>query len=106
MMPMRVQSEELNIHQVREPREGMPELGIERRKGPPNRLHSEPVLNVPVFGYVPGIIQIDKIAIRDLPEGDEGGGEEEEDKEKRLFCRQFIIPGISRRDLINSNTIF
>ena len=86
MMPMRVQSEELNIHQVREPREGMPELGMQRRKGPPNRLHSEAVLNVPVFGYVPRIIEIDEIAVRDLPEGHEGGDGEEGDDEQILFC--------------------
>ena len=84
-MPMRVQSEELNIHQVREPRVGVPELGIQGRKGPPNRLHSEAVLNIPVFGYIARIIIIDEIAVRDLPEGHEDGEGEKGDDEEMFF---------------------
>ena len=84
-MPPRVQSEELNVHQVRQPREGVPELGIQRREGPSNRLHREAVLNVPVFGNVPPIIEINEIAVGDLPEGHEGGDGEEEGDDKQVF---------------------
>jgi hypothetical protein len=64
----------------------MPELGIQRRKGPSDRLPSEAVLNVPVFSYVPRIIKIDEITLHDLPEGQEGGDDEERDDEQMLFC--------------------
>ena len=85
MMPPWVQSEELNIHQVRQPREGMPELGIQGREGPPNGLPSEAVLNMLVFTYVLRIIIIDEIALRDLPESQEGGDDEERDDEPPAF---------------------
>jgi len=40
---------------------------------------------VPVFGNVPPIIEINEIAVGDLPEGHEGGDGEEEGDDKQVF---------------------
>ena len=41
---------------------------------------------MPVFCEVLLIIEIDEIAVCDLPEGHEGGDSEEGDDEQMLFC--------------------
>ncbi len=51
----------------------MPVRGMTGGECPLDALYGEAVLDVPVFRNVPRIIEIDEIAVRDLPEGHEGG---------------------------------
>jgi hypothetical protein len=87
MMPSRLQSEELHIDHMGDPGQGMPVAGMARGERPQDPLHGKAVLNVPVFGDVIRIIEINEIALRDLPEGHEGGDDEEQgDYEQALLC--------------------
>jgi hypothetical protein len=85
MVPSRLQPKELHIHHVGNPGQGMPVCGMSGGECPLDALYGEAVLNVPVFCNVPGIIETDEIAVRDLPEGYEGGDSEEGDDEQMLF---------------------
>ena len=70
----------------------MPVRGMTGDECPLDALYGEAVLNVPVFCDVPLIIEIDEIALGDLPEGHEGGDSEEKDDEQQmLFCRHRMV---------------
>ena len=55
------------------PRQGMPEIGMTGREGPPDPLDRDPILNIAVLCYVYIVIVINEFAVIDLPECQEGG---------------------------------
>ena len=69
----------------------MPVRGMTGGECPLDALYREAFLNVPVFCDVLLIIEIDEIALRDLPEGQEGGDGEEGDDEQMLPCQHRIV---------------
>src|SRR5271157_301100 len=92
MMPMGIQSEELHIDHVGHPGHGMPVRCMAGGACPEDPLHGKAVLNVPVVGDVLRIIESNEIAVRDLPEGREGGDDEEQgDYEQALLCRHGMV---------------
>lgn len=87
MMPSRLQPEELRIYHVGDPGQGMPIRGMAGGERPEDPLHGKAVLNVPVLGDVLRIIERNEIAPGDLPEGHEGGDDEQQgDYEQALLC--------------------
>ncbi len=68
MMPLRLQSEELNIYHVGYPRQGMPEIGIIGRKSPLNPFDRNTTVDMTVLGDVHIVVKTtNEIAIIDLP---------------------------------------
>ncbi len=69
MMPLRLQSEELNIHHVGYPRQGMPVIVIIGRKSPSDPLDRNAIPDMNVLGDVALVVVISEITMIDLPEG-------------------------------------
>jgi len=67
MVPAGSQPEELNVRQVGDPRQRVPIGEVKRREGPADPFERDSLLNLSVFRDITRVIEIDEIALSDLP---------------------------------------
>jgi hypothetical protein len=88
-MPPRVESEKLNVKNMRQPCQGMPVASVAAGKSPGNRMYGQSIPDVRILSYVLGIVVTGELKIFDRPiKGDCDQGQKKTNTENQRSAIQ------------------
>jgi len=88
VVPRGTEPEELDIHHVGYPGQGMPVRGMARGECPCNTAPGYALEHMAVFGYIDIVVKVDKFGACYLPEGKDGHEDKEEGDDGQKVLRR------------------